>query len=435
MGGRGTHDPPINTPAPPSATEHLTNHSLTGRGPRPHWFIMPDDATGNPSPEDHDEAMPTSPQRTAESGGSARPPRPKESWEPQVREVRRPDFAPRLTKTTDLPTKVATERQKSKLGEHRKAAIHWEQDPDRKEDGEDGEGTSPRSPQASGLSRGQIMSLGILGVMVIGLGAAWFAKSLLVGDGTTRAKQAAMASKAAQEAAIVAAASLTDAEFAQATQVMRSFLEALTIEDLRAVVREPERVWPLIEQHHRTTPWKPFVVRRLPTRSEMQLNRDLLAGVAEVNDFQRLVIAMQRTPAGIRVDWESFTGQGEMSWDDFLAQRPTTPVLMRVSLQPDDYYNRDFPNSATHACFRLASRGDTHLLYGYVPRGQLVHTQLVARTRINPRSLPTVRLRFLPDATSQDQVEITELVADGWLVSEGSKVRADVSELTPPATK
>ena len=167
----------------------------------------------------------------------------------------------------------------------------------------------------------------------------------------------------------------------------------------------------------------------------MQLNRDLLAGVAEVNDFQRLVIAMQRTPAGIRVDWESFTGQGEMSWDDFLAQRPSTPVLMRVSLQPEDYYNRDFPNSATHACFRLASRGDTHLLYGYVPRGQLVHTQLVARTRINPRSLPTVRLRFLPDATSQDQVEITELVADGWLVSEGSKVRADVSELTPPATK
>jgi hypothetical protein len=141
---------------------------------------------------------------------------------------------------------VATERQKSKLGEHRAAAIHWEQDPNHQKDDEDSEGTSPGTPPASGLSRGQIMSLGILGVMVIGLGAAWFAKSLLVGDGTTRAKQAAMASKAAQEAATVAAASLTDAEFTQATQVMRSFLEALTIEDLRAVVREPERVWPLI---------------------------------------------------------------------------------------------------------------------------------------------------------------------------------------------
>jgi len=397
---------------------------------------MPDDSTENPPPGP--TAQPETPAAAtpAEGASPTRPDRPKESWEPQVRALRKPEFASRLTKTSDLPTEVPTERKKSKLGEHRAAAIQWEKDPDPGEP--DPTEIDPDNPDATEkssfgtLSRGQKITLAGLSLVVVTLAAVWFAKSLLVGDGSSRALKAAMASQAAQEAAAAAAATLTPAEYDQATGTMRQFLEALTLEDLRPVLRDPDRVWPLVVAHHQEKPWKPFVVRKLPSRSEIQLNRDLLAGVVEVDDFQRIVLAMQRTPDGPKIDWESYTGQGEMTWEEFLARRPTTPVLMRVSLQPDDYYNRDFPDSGTHACFRLSSRGETHLLYGYAPRGQPVHTQLVSRTRINPRTLPTLRLRFLPNSKSQDQVEITELVADGWLVSESSRLPPSQPQDSPP---
>jgi|GEM_PF-2325295 len=395
---------------------------------------MADDAAGNPSPEDPDATPPAAP-RKEDASAPARPSRPKESWEPQVRELRRPDFAPRLAKTSDLPTEIPKERQKSKLGKHRAAAIHWEEEvesdkDEAEEDGTEGPGGA-KSADPSGLSRGQVLTLAGLGLAVTVLGSVWFAKNLLVGDGAPPPPRTGMGAMEAADAAVV---TLTPEEHAQTTEVMRRFLEALKVEDLRPLLREPDRVWPLVEEYQRRTPWKPHLVRRLPSLSEVQLNRDLLAGVAEVDDYQRLVIAMQRTPQGIKVDWESFTGQGEMPWDEFLATRPTAPVLMRVSLQPDDYYNRDFPDPTTHACYRLSARGETPVLYGYAPRGLPVHAQLASRTRINPRTMPTVRLRFPPGATGLDQVEITELVADGWLVSESSRVKIDAPGTPAPGT-
>jgi hypothetical protein len=227
-----------------------------------------------------------------------------------------------------------------------------------------------------------------------------------------------------------APATLTDLEYAQVTEVMTRFLEALTPEDLRPVIREPDRVWPLVQAHHERTPWKPFIVRRLPPKNEVQLNRGLLAGSVEVDDFQRFVVAMERTADGFKVDWETFTGQGEMTWDDFVSQRPTTPVLMRVALRPDDYFNRDFADASTHACFQLTAHRDTHRLFGYVLRGSPVHAQLATRTRLNPRILPTIRIRYPEKSTTDDQVEITELVADGWLVTGATRVKE--GEVAPP---
>jgi hypothetical protein len=397
--------------------------------------IMADDDSGNPSPEDI-EASPTAPARREEYPSVTRQPRAKESWEPQARATRRPDFAERLAKTTDLPGREPLERPKSSPRERRAAAIDWEQEQEEeRRDGsanrEPSDQEAPaalESPQGAVLSRGQIVTLAALGVVVAVLGVMWFAKSLLVGRGAP-----ALPPQVATGGGAEAAASLTDADYAEAIQTMRRFLEALKVEDLRPVLREPDRVWPLVEDYQRRTPWKPFVVRRLPTRPEIQLNRGLLAGVVEVNDFQRFVLAMERAPEGVKVDWESFTGQGEMPWEDFLAKRPSTPVLMRVTLRPDDYYNRDFPDAATHACFRLAAHQDAHLLYGYAARGTPVHEQLVARTRATPRILPTLRLRFPAGAPGGDQVEITELVADGWIVTESTRVRGEDPAVPPAA--
>lgn len=351
------------------------------------------------------------------------------SWEPPPREPRRPDFVDRLTKTSDLPTEIAKERQKSKLGEHRLAALRWEEEPDEPDDeATDQAPGRGRAPAAAGLGRGRVATLAGLGVVVAVLGVMWFAKSLLIGGASPSVPPAVRPASAS--GTVSAAPVLTDADYAEAEDVMRRFLEALNPDDLKPVIREPERVWPLVEAHTRRVPWKPFVVRRLPAKHEIQMNRGLMAGAVEVDDYQRFVVAMERTPDGIKVDWETFTGQGEMSWEDFVTQRPTTPVLMRVSMRADDYFNVDFPDSSTHACYRLTAHQDTHRLYGYVERGSPVHAQLATRMRVNPRIMPTLRLKFPEGSTSADQVEIAEIVADGWLVTENTRVKPD--EPKPP---
>lgn len=381
------------------------------------------DAAAENTPPDDRENPPSAGSGPSETGAASRQPRSKESWEVQVRAPRRPDFAPRLAKTSDLPTEVARERQKSKLGEHRVAAIHWEDTPEGNRYDESGDDTGAGTQGAGAepvLTRGQITTLAVLGVIVALLGVTWFAKSLLIGGGAPPLPPAAPSG--GPESADVAA-SLSDLEYSETSEVMKKFLEALTPEDLRPVLREPERVWPLVQAHHQRTPWKPFIVRRLPAKNQVQLNRNLLAGEVEVDDFQRFVVAMERTPDGIKVDWETFTGQGEMAWDDLLAKRPKTPVLMRVALRADDYYNSDFADASTHACYQIISHKDTHRIFGYVPRGSPVHAQLASRTRVNPRILATVRVQYPTLSTVDDQVEIVELIADGWLVTEATKIK------------
>jgi hypothetical protein len=377
---------------------------------------MADDDPGNPPAKEGEVTPP------AAGPTGSRAARPKEAWEPQVREPRRPDFVSRLAKTTDLPTEIAKERQKSRLGKHRAGAIRWEEGPP-----EDGVETPDASRR--GLSRFQLTTLAGLGVVVAVLGAMWFAKSLLTSGPPPLPPTARPASGGGAEANPV----LTDLEYKQATEVMTQFLESLTPEDLRAVLREPDRVWPQVQAYHALTPWRPFTVRSLPSKAEVRQNRGLLAGAVEVDDYQRFIIAMERTPDGIKVDWETFTGQGDMSWDDLILKRPTRPVVMRALVQADDYFNRDFPDSGTHACFQLIAHRDTHRVYGYVERGSKVHAQLASRTRINPRNPLTLRLQYPPGSRSDEQVEIVDVVADGWLVCDTTRVKDTDPAEPPPA--
>ena len=372
---------------------------------------MSENAPGPIPPDESDAAAP------ADSRPASQTARPREAWEVQQRAPRRPEFAGRLTRTSDLPTEAPKERTKSKLGEHRAAAIHWEDDVS----GE-GEDVSPEATVDDGdggLSRGQVWTLVGLGALVAGLGATWFAKSLLVGKAPPR-PPAVVAPAADPNPAVQV---LSDIEYKEVTDAMTRFLEAPTPEALRPVLRDPDRVWPLVQAYHENTPWRAYTIRTLPSRAEVRMNGDLRAGTVEVDDYQRFIVAVQRVGNEIKVDWETFTGQGEMSWDDLLLKRPTTPVLMRVLVKSDDYFNRDFPDATKHACYQLESHRDTHRVFGYVERGSKVHALLSSRARTTQRVPVVVRLRFPEGAKSDDQLEIVELVADGWLLSETTRIK------------
>ncbi|MEO7098556.1 MAG: hypothetical protein ABI162_04285, partial [Luteolibacter sp.] len=44
-------------------------------------------------------------------------------------------------------------------------------------------------------------------------------------------------------------------------------------------------------------------------------------------------------PQGLKIDWESWVGWSDISWADFLSNKPSDAHVFRVTLAPIDYYN------------------------------------------------------------------------------------------------
>jgi hypothetical protein len=221
-----------------------------------------------------------------------------------------------------------------------------------------------------------------------------------------------------------------DSDYAEASAVMKQFLAARTIEEMLVVVREPERIEPLMRDYYRQRPIEPVVYRRLPQRGEMQTYRNFLVGTVETAKLERRSVAVQRFPRPMKADWETFVGYCEVPWDKLAEVRPTNPTLMRVRLAPDDYYNYAFSDTSQWQSFRLASYHDEEHIYGYARRGTSLQTELDHRARFNRLAMVTVRIRFPQNAPSPNQAEIIELIADGWLHSGEAKPIATLD--TPP---
>ena len=67
-----------------------------------------------------------------------------------------------------------------------------------------------------------------------------------------------------------------------------------------------------------------------------------------------------------------------MSWDRFVDERPSEPVLMRVYAAPSDYYNFEFANEGEWVSFGITDRDERFLLYGFARRGSETATELQA---------------------------------------------------------
>jgi type II secretory pathway pseudopilin PulG len=139
---------------------------------------------------------------------------------------------------------------------------------------------------------------------------------------------------------------------------------------------------------------------------------------------QGLVLA--DTPEGLLVDWPSFSGEGDMSIAEFLEKKPTEPTLLRVAARLDDYYNFEYQNRDLVTCVRLTDYPETVYFYGYVLRSM---PQLKSRIehlptqnhgsaedlQTKPQPL-TIKARFHAGTRSENQVEITEIIGNGWFV-------------------
>lgn len=131
-----------------------------------------------------------------------------------------------------------------------------------------------------------------------------------------------------------------------------------------------------------------------------------------------LEVALVRDVGGaFRLDWESCVGFGEKTFVQLRLQRPEEPVVLRVMVTPDDYYNFEFDDPDRFICVKLVSPDGGYSLFGYAERtgavGGWLERELAGRGGM--RGL-TVQVAYPPNAQSDQCLEIRRIIADRWLV-------------------
>ncbi len=207
---------------------------------------------------------------------------------------------------------------------------------------------------------------------------------------------------------------------------VRKFVSAPTIEDLLPLVRDRQRVEAKVRAYYTTErPWKPLEINnRFEPSDQFTVDGDFIVLQLVLANFDEMPISLERKGDTFLVDWESFTGYGEMSWDEFQAKRPVLPVVMRVVVERSrntDYWNEAFTDHTTHTCYLLRDLKNEHHLSGYALQTSPVDSKL--RQYLTPlpppaslqRTLAVLRLRYPPNSKGAHQVEIVEFLENGWV--------------------
>lgn len=200
---------------------------------------------------------------------------------------------------------------------------------------------------------------------------------------------------------------------------IKKFCAAPTAEALIPFIRDPERVGPnLLRYYSAENPWVPLALGPQPDLSILEVHRNFVVLQLPLADFATRPIALEKTPDGFRVDWESFTGYSELSWAELRRTRPRDPVLVRAVVRPTDYFNRDFTSANTHLAFQISDLNRDQVLYGYVPIGGEADLQLQKVLLNDPSVHAVIRVRYPENSTNDRQVEITEVLEKGWIFRE-----------------
>jgi hypothetical protein len=194
--------------------------------------------------------------------------------------------------------------------------------------------------------------------------------------------------KSLRSAPVVARAVVPAAEERSPTELTEMFVEAsrafLTAPDGESalkLVREPERVGAAFRAWYGPeNPWKPLeLADEALAEGDLQLLGKIAAGKLPLKSFETVLMAGELKEGRYLIDWESFSGWGERTWDGFMTERPKVPVLMRVVVKlgpTTDYFGQDFTDSEAYQCYQLSDAAADHVLSGYVVKNGSVDAAL-----------------------------------------------------------
>lgn len=220
----------------------------------------------------------------------------------------------------------------------------------------------------------------------------------------------------AVEEVVPASVHLPDADFlAAAEPLARAFLTAETADELLPLVRNPETSGPRIQSRFPDGKIEAPGMAAFNTRLDVTRQGAALSVLVRTDDMLEKRLAFFPAAEGLKIDWESWAGWSDMPWQEFLATKPEQAFMFRVVLSPVEYYNFGFTDDRKWQSYRLVSPDGEHAIYGYVEKGTPLELSLRLSPDIKQTDL-TLLLKFPPNAVSRNQVLITQMLAEGWVL-------------------
>jgi len=198
---------------------------------------------------------------------------------------------------------------------------------------------------------------------------------------------------------------------AQATEAVRTFLEADELNVRKAVTRAIERVEPLMKEYYASNDPGPIKYKSISDYRQSVITDEFYLMEVILHDSSKITTVVALEEGSFVVDWESFVGYSEMSLAQFMKEQPKEPTLFRVRVEYDDYFNFDFTDK-THKCLRLSDLNRTNVIYGYVQ----MKSELLPKLKQGRERLSIVRIRYPENPKSSNQVLIDEVITHGWVL-------------------
>lgn len=204
-------------------------------------------------------------------------------------------------------------------------------------------------------------------------------------------------------------------------KTIREFFRATSVQSLTRLVRQPERVVPLMRQYYAD---QPVFFQRLNAINTLRplpfTTREnfWLASVSMANSKTRYLIIEVLESGEPRVDWETLVCYQPMKWDDFVAQRPAgTSLDFRVYVERDNFYSHEFGDATRWTCFRLTALDSEETLFGYVSAGSEEAAAMIRLIDENDGRKTSLILRLcIPEGVqSRRGVVIEKLLSNRWI--------------------
>ena len=211
----------------------------------------------------------------------------------------------------------------------------------------------------------------------------------------------------------------------QSKKVVVEFLEAKTEADVEGLIRTPEVSVPRLRAWYDRDPWVTPGVRVVGHKNSIIINGDTITMDVQLDNFDIKKIAVVKTLAGYKVDWESWVAWTSVNWQELFDLRPTDPVEVRVLCKRVNYYNRVFNDSTKWFAVRLSHPYSDKSIYGYIdsesPQFHRFITDLVREKEVSA----TLKIRYPQNSPVGNQVSIVEHMQSGWVRSAASNHEAE----------
>ena len=202
---------------------------------------------------------------------------------------------------------------------------------------------------------------------------------------------------------------------------IKAFFKASSVESMAALVRQPDRVLPLMRDHYREKQvgGDRFKSIRLLQPLTLDKRGDFwMASVSLADGGKRNLIIQTPEDGEPRIDWETFVCHQPKPWDEFVSSGPAgTSFDFRVYAERDNFNVHEFSDPEKWTCFRLTALDSEETLFGYAATGGPEERMLSGLLQASggARASAILRLMIPEGLRARRSAVIEKVVNNRWL--------------------